>query len=228
MRCARWWLRRWRPDLVPHGAALGASAPSPGRTTRRQLSLRDQALAVCTVLVRGRQVPAALVPAALAAAGHGEAEHQDEQDRGNDKQDAPHGPPPCPYLHLCAGEPGAPKTIPRIRLRQQALALPGRYGAAAWPFPRTLRQARWISPILIGWPSRGVVRALCPSSCTGSLQSWINPDDQVHHAPAEQGGCAYDGSFRTVPDDWHRLKTARSAVRSRPSPPGCLGQRPTR
>src|SRR5215211_9546830 len=48
---------------------------------------------------RGRQVPAAaLVPAALTAAGHGDAEYQDEQDRGDDKQDSPHGSPPCPCL----------------------------------------------------------------------------------------------------------------------------------
>src|SRR5215218_6787338 len=48
----------------------------------------------------GRQVatPATVVPAALAAAGHGEAEHQNEQDRGDDVQDSPHGPPPCPCL----------------------------------------------------------------------------------------------------------------------------------
>src|SRR5215207_11721942 len=57
MRCVRWWLRRWRPDLVPHGAALGASGPSPGRTTRRQLSLCDQALAVGTVLVGAGRYP---------------------------------------------------------------------------------------------------------------------------------------------------------------------------
>src|SRR5215218_6509090 len=39
---------------------------------------------------------------------------------------------------------------------------PGRYGAAAWPFPRTLRRAKGISPILIGWPSRGVVSGVVP------------------------------------------------------------------
>jgi hypothetical protein len=114
MRCVRWWLRRWRPDLVPHGAALGASGPSPGRTTRRQLVVARSGAGSLHGPRWGRQVPAAaaLVPAALAAAGHGEAEHQDEQDRGDDEQDAPHGPPPCPYLHLCAGEPGAPKLFP--------------------------------------------------------------------------------------------------------------------
>src|SRR5215211_6700670 len=109
-----WWLRRWRPDLVPHGAALGASGPSPGRTTRRQLVVARSGAGSLHGPRWGRQVPAAaaLVPAALAAAGHGEAEHQDEQNRGNDEQDAPHGPLPCPYLHLCAGEPGAPKLFP--------------------------------------------------------------------------------------------------------------------
>ena len=61
------------------------------------------------------------------------------------------------------------------------------------------------APYSSGGRAVALCRALCPSSCTGSLQSWINPDDQVHHAPAEQGGCASYGSFRTVPDDRHRL-----------------------
>src|SRR5215211_4739053 len=88
--------------------------PSPGRTTRRQLVVARSGAGSLHGPRWGRQVPAAaaLVPAALAAAGHGEAEHQDEQDRGDDEQDAPHGPPPCPYLHLCAGEPGVPKLFP--------------------------------------------------------------------------------------------------------------------
>src|SRR5215210_733563 len=100
MRCVRWWLRRWRPDLVPHGAALGASGPSPGRTTRRQLVVARSGAGSLHGPRWGRQVPAAaaLVPAALAAAGHGDAEYQDEQDRGDDKQDLPHGSPPCPCL----------------------------------------------------------------------------------------------------------------------------------
>ena len=65
------------------------------------------------------------------------------------------------------------------------------------------------APYSSGGRAVALCRALCPSSCTGSLQSWINPDDQVHHAPAEQGGCASYGSFRTVPDDWHRLKNRK-------------------
>src|SRR5215211_918684 len=204
-----WWLRRWRPDLVPHGAALGASGPSPGRTTRRQLVVARSGAGSLHGPRWGRQVPAAtLVSAALPAAGHGEAEHQDEQDRGDDEQDAPHGPPPCPYLHLCAGEPGAPNYSPHPPSAASSCA-PGRYGAAAWPFPRTLRRARGISPYSSGGRAVALCRALCPSSCTGSLQSWINPDDQVHHAPAEQGGCASYRSFRTVPDDWHRLKNRK-------------------
>src|SRR5215211_6866189 len=206
-----WWLRRWRPDLVPHGAALGASGPSPGRTTRRQLVVARSGAGSLHGPRWGRQVPAAaaLVPAALAAAGHGEAEHQDEQNRGNDEQDAPHGPLPCPYLHLCAGEPGAPKLFPASAfgsklLRSRALwrsrlALSSNAPAGQRNQPHTHRVAE---PWRCG-------RALCPSSCTGSLQSWINPDDQVHCAPAEQGGCASYGSFRTVPDDWHRLKNRK-------------------
>ena len=73
MRCVRWWLRRWRPDLVPHGAALGASGPSPGRTTRRQLVVaRSGAGSLHGPRWRRRVPAAALVPAALATAGHGE------------------------------------------------------------------------------------------------------------------------------------------------------------
>jgi hypothetical protein len=53
------------------------------------------------------------------------------------------------------------------------------------------------------------------------IQSRINPDDQVHPAPAEQGGCASYGSFRTVPDDWHRLKN-RKVGGSIPSLPARL------
>jgi hypothetical protein len=53
---------------------------------------------------RRRQVPAALRAAALAAAGHSDTEHQDEQDRGDDEQDAPHGTSLSLALLLCAGE----------------------------------------------------------------------------------------------------------------------------
>src|SRR5829696_8923973 len=185
MRCVRWWLRRWRPDLVPHGAALGASGPSPGRTTHRQLVVARSGAGSLHGPRWGRQVPAALVPAALAAASHGEAEHQDEQDRGDDEQDAPHGPPPCPYLHLCAGEPGAPQALPGIRLRQQTLALPGAMAQPLGPFLERSGGPEGSASYSSGGRAVALCRALCPSSYTGSLQSWINPDDQVHHAPAE-------------------------------------------
>src|SRR5215213_8236594 len=158
-----WWLRRWRPDLVPHGAALGASGPSPGRTTRRQLVVARSGAGSLHGPRWGRQVPAAaaLVPAALAAAGHGEAEHQDEQDRGDDEQEAPHGPPLFPISISVPENQEHPNYSPHPPSATSSCA-PGRYGAAAWPFPRTLRRARGISLILIGWPSRGVVSGVVP------------------------------------------------------------------
>src|SRR5215218_11195061 len=65
MRCVRWWLRRWRPDLVPHGAALGASVLRQAGRLAGSLSLRDQALAVCTVLVGAGRYPPPLFPLLL-------------------------------------------------------------------------------------------------------------------------------------------------------------------
>src|SRR5215207_7003379 len=143
------WGRRGRSS--PDRDALTVCRPAQPRGRRSGADSRHGAR-------WGRQIPAAvaLVPAALAAAGHGEAEHQDEQDRGDDEQDAPHGPPPCPYLHLCAGEPGAPKLFPASAFGSKLLR-----ARALWrsrlALSSTLRRDRGISLILIGWPSRGVV-----------------------------------------------------------------------
>src|SRR5215207_5272651 len=167
MRCVRWWLRRWRPDLVPHGAALGASGPSPGRTTRRQLVVARSGAGSRHGPRWGRQVPAAaaLVPAALAAAGHGQAEHQDEQDRDDDKQDAPHGLPPCPCLLLCAREPAAPQTIPHISVQQE----PDELGPP-WVRVTTVEHGHERSPTVAHGSEKPQVAA--PSA----LRSWDNAD----------------------------------------------------
>ena len=122
--------------LVLHGAALGASGPSPGRTTRRRLVVSRSSDGSRHGARWGWQVPAAaLVPAALAAAGHGEAEHQDEQDRGDDKQDAPQGPPPCPWSpSLYRRTRSTPNYSPYPPSAGDSLALPGaevRYGHGA-------------------------------------------------------------------------------------------------
>src|SRR5215217_4187625 len=163
MRCVRWWLRRWRPDLVPHGAALGASGPSPGRTTRRQLVVARSGAGSLHGPRWGRPVPAAaLVPAALAAAGHGEAEHQDEQDRGDDEQDAPHGPPPCPYLHLCAGEPGAPKLFPASAFGSKLLRSRALWLSRLALSPNAPAGPEGSAPYSSGGRAVALCRALCP------------------------------------------------------------------
>src|SRR4029450_5796904 len=92
--------------------------------------------------------PATVVPAALAAAGHGEAEHQDEQDRRDDVQDSPHRPPPCPCLSSLSRRTSS---TPNDSLYQHPAEDSLGSGATAQPpcaCHRTLRRARGISPMI--------------------------------------------------------------------------------
>jgi hypothetical protein len=74
-------------------------------------------------------------------------------------------------------------------------------------------------PLLRAEP-RQIVPAFCRSRTDPAGRTRINPDHRSASTPTEQRGCGTGGSSRTHPDEAHPAETARSAVRSRPCPPG--------
>src|SRR5215211_4574566 len=125
--------------LVPHGVPLGLSGPSGRTSSRLVISLSGDG-GSWHGAGWGRQVPAAaLVPAALAAAGHGDAEYQDEQDRGDDKQDSPHGSPPCPcFSSPYIGETRSTRTIAGSSVREGPISSGARGAQLLGHVSRTL------------------------------------------------------------------------------------------
>src|SRR5215217_7853656 len=125
------------------------------------LSLRDQALAVCTVLVGAGRYPPPLFPLLLRQPATAKLSTRTSRTAVTTNRMRLIAHLLVPISISVPENQEHPNYSPHPPSAASSCA-PGRYGAAAWPFPRTLRRARGISPILSGWPSRGVVSGIVP------------------------------------------------------------------
>src|SRR5829696_1171363 len=130
------------------------------------LSLRDQALAVCTVLVgAGRYPPPPpLFPLLLRQPATAKLSTRTSRTAVTTNRMRLMAHLLVPISISVPENQEHPNYSPHPPSAASSCA-PGRYGAAAWTFPRTLRRTRGISPILTGGRAVALCRALCPSSC---------------------------------------------------------------
>src|SRR5829696_9374820 len=129
------------------------------------LSLRDQALAVCTVLVgAGRYPPPPpLSPLLLRQPATAKLSTRTSRTAVTMYRIRRMAHLLVPVCLLYVGEPAVPQTIPYTSVRQETPCAPAPR-RAAWSCHRTLRRASGIRPMIIAWSSLG--------DCAGLCQTW--------------------------------------------------------